>query len=131
MRNPFLWFVFAILISPAIAYFVYRLARELGFLDPPVDRQHELKRTIVVSLFAFLLLVPVGIYGTEKGWPRVWVFFGVVVGLALAFFAAGGIWATRQLWKLRHPELILEAPSHPQEPDAGAAENGGPPADGF
>ncbi len=117
MSRPFLWLLVAVLASPAVAYFVYKLAGGLGFLEPPRDRQHELRRTIIVSLYAFLLFLPVGIYGTEKGWPRVWVLFGAVDGLALAFFAAGGIWATVQLWKLRHPELVLPTPEvSPSEP---------------
>jgi hypothetical protein len=121
--SPFLWLLVAVLAAPAVAYFVYRLAHELGFLDPPVDRQHELKRTIIVSLYAFLLFLPVGIYGTEKGWPRVWVLFGIVDGLALAFFAAGGIWASVQLWRLRHPEVVLPEtlPVRPPEEGDGLA----------
>jgi hypothetical protein len=110
MNGPFIWLVLAVLASPAVAYFVYRLAKELGFLDPPIDRQHDLKRTIVVSLYAFLLFLPVGIYGTEKKWPRVWVFFGLMVGVAMAIFAYGGIRATLELWKLRHPEPVLPSP---------------------
>jgi hypothetical protein len=105
MTRPFLWLVVALMASPAIAYGIYWLARELGFLDPPVDRQHELRRTIIASLYAFLLFLPVGIYGWEKGWPRVWILFGIVDGLAIIFFAAGGIWAGLKLWRLRHPEL--------------------------
>ncbi len=110
MSRPFLWLLVALLASPAVAYYVFRLARELGFLDPPADRQHELKRSIILSLYSFLLFLPVGIYGTEKGWPRVWILFGIVDGLALMFFAAGGVWATVQLWKLRHPPSELPAP---------------------
>jgi hypothetical protein len=115
--SPFLWLLVAVLASPAVAYFIYRLANELGFLDPPVDRQHELKRTIVVSLYAFLLFLPVGIYGTEKKWPRVWVLFGVMVGVAMVIFAYGGIRATLQLWKLRHPEPVAPAPTDSALPE--------------
>jgi hypothetical protein len=104
MSRPVLSLLAALLASPAIAYLAFRLAKELGFLDTPIDRQHELRRTISLSLYAFLLFVPVGIYGFEKGWPRVWVLFGVVDGLALVFFATGGVWAARRLWKLRHPD---------------------------
>ena len=110
MRNPFLWFVVALLAAPAIAYAIYRLARELGFTDPPVDRAHELRRTILTSLFTFLLLLPVGIYGFEKGWPRVWILFGIVDCGAILFFGAAGIWAALQLWRLRHPNEIVESP---------------------
>ncbi|HTD53559.1 MAG TPA: hypothetical protein VK780_11090 [Thermoanaerobaculia bacterium] len=103
MNNAALWFLVAILVAPAASYFVYRVARGLGFLDPPVDRQHELRRTILVSIYCFLLFLPVGIYGFEKGWPRVWILFGILLSLTLVFFAAGGILAGLRLWKIRHP----------------------------
>ena len=48
MKNPALWFLVALLAAPAAGYLVYRLARGLGFLDPPIDLQHELRRTILV-----------------------------------------------------------------------------------
>jgi len=127
MNGSIIWLVVAVLASPAVAYFVYRLAKELGFLDPPIDRQHDLKRTIVVSLYAFLLFLPVGIYGTEKQWPRVWVFFGLMVGVAMAIFAYGGIRATRELWKLRHPEPAVPVGAHPEVENAPVElENEGP-----
>ena len=34
MSRPVLFFVLAIVAAPALAYLVFRLARELGFLDP-------------------------------------------------------------------------------------------------
>jgi hypothetical protein len=106
MSGAFLWLIVVLFASPAIAYGIYRLAQGLGFLDPPVDRAHELRRTILASLFAFLLLLPVGIYGFEKGWPRVWILFGLVDCVAIVFFGAAGIWAALQLWRLRHPEEV-------------------------
>lgn len=109
MNHPALWFLVAILAAPAASYFVYRVARGLGFLDKPVDRQHELRRTILVSIYCFLLFLPVGIYGFEKGWPRVWILFGILLSLTLVFFAAGGILAGVRLWKIRHPQEELEA----------------------
>ncbi|HMF08183.1 MAG TPA: hypothetical protein VKJ00_03535 [Thermoanaerobaculia bacterium] len=121
MNGSFVFLVLAVLASPVVAYFVYRLAKELGFLDPPIDRQHDLKRTIVVSLYAFLLFLPVGIYGTEKQWPRVWVFFGLMVGVAMAIFAYGGIRATRELWKLRHPEPVPPGTADSVLPEAAEA----------
>jgi hypothetical protein len=121
MNRPLLWLLVMLLGAPAAGYLLFRLARGLGFLDPPVDRQHEMRRTILVSLYCFLLLLPVGIYGFEKGWPRAWVLFGVVVSLALVFFSAGGIWAALRLWRLRHPELAK--PESPNiEKDLGSAE---------
>jgi hypothetical protein len=103
MSRSALWLLVTILAAPAAGYFVYRLARGLGFLDPPVDRQHELRRTILVSLYCFLLFLPAGIYGFEKGWPRVWILFGILLSLTLVFFAAGGILAAVRLWRIRHP----------------------------
>src|SRR5262249_61320788 len=47
-------FILALLAAPAFTYFVYRLARGLGFLEPAVDKQHEYRRTILTALFAFL-----------------------------------------------------------------------------
>ncbi len=107
MSRSALWLLVTILAAPAAGYFVYRVARGLGFLEPPVDRQHELRRTILVSLYCFLLFLPAGIYGFEKGWPRVWILFGILLSLALVFFAAGGILAAVRLWRIRHPQAGL------------------------
>jgi uncharacterized membrane protein YedE/YeeE len=119
MTRPFLWLAVALAAAPAFAWIVYRLARGLGFLEPPADRQHELRRSIVVAIYAFLLFLPVLFYGFEKRWPRAWVIFGVVDGLALLFFAASGAWAARALWKLRHGEPVLPEPpaADPEAPD--------------
>jgi hypothetical protein len=119
MTRPFLWLAVALAAAPAFAWIVYRLARGLGFLEPPADRQHELRRSIVVAIYAFLLFLPVLFYGFEKRWPRAWVIFGVVDGLALLFFAASGAWAARALWKLRHAEAVLPepAPAGAEAPD--------------
>lgn len=106
MTRPFVWLAIAIAASPAIAWLVYRLARGLGFLEPPLDRQHELRRTIVLAIYALLLFLPVLFYGFEKGWPRAWVLFGFVDGAALLFFAGSGLWAGRELWRIRHPQAI-------------------------
>ncbi|HEY6147926.1 MAG TPA: hypothetical protein VIZ69_09515 [Thermoanaerobaculia bacterium] len=111
MTRPFLWLAVALAAAPAFAWIVYRLAKGLGFLEPPADRQHELRRTIVVAVYAFLLFLPVLFYGFEKRWPRAWIIFGIVDGLALVFFAASGWWAARALWKLRHPEPELPEPA--------------------
>jgi len=94
----------AVIAAPVIAYFVYRLARGLGFLDPPVDKQHEYRREIIVALYSFLLFLPVLLYGYEKGWPRAWILFGIFNVLALIFFSVSGVWSARRLWRLRHPE---------------------------
>jgi hypothetical protein len=117
MTRPFLWLAIALVSSPALAWLVYRLAKDLGFLEPPLDRQHELRRTIVLAIYSCLLFIPVLIYGSEKRWPGAWIIFGIVDGLALVFFAGSGIWAARTLWKLRHPEPILPVPEA-REPEA-------------
>jgi hypothetical protein len=88
----------------AIAYLVYRLARELGFLEPPADKQHEYRRTIVVALYALLLFVPALFYGFEKGWPRAWVLFGIATGVAFAVTGGIAVWSVVALWRLRHPK---------------------------
>ncbi|HEX7252522.1 MAG TPA: hypothetical protein VF376_06545 [Thermoanaerobaculia bacterium] len=115
MTRSALWLLVAVAASPAIAYLTYRLARELGFLDPPRDQQHEYRRSIVLSIYCFLLFLPIFLFGYDRGWPRVWVLFGIVNGLALLTFGFFGVWSAVRLWRLRHPELseppIADAPS--------------------
>ena len=101
----------ALAAAPALAYGAYRLARGLGFLQPPVDREHELRREIVVALYALLIFLPVLFYGYEKAWPRAWIIFGIFNGLALVVFAVLGGRAAARLWKIRHPK-----PVEPTEP---------------
>lgn len=103
MSRPMRYLVLAVLAAPALTYFVYRLARGLGFLDPPWNKEHEERRTIVVALFAFVLFFSIFLFGYANSWPRVWAVFGVINGLALAIFAGAGTLAARRLWKLRHP----------------------------
>jgi hypothetical protein len=111
--RPVLWMIFSLLAAPAIAWWIYRLAKGLGFLDPPADEQHELRRTILAALYAFLLFLPILIFGFGRGWPRAWVFFGVVNVVALAVFAFAGIRAARRLWSLRFPPVVLPEPEAP------------------
>jgi len=118
MTRSVLWLLVAVAASPAIAYLTYRLARELGFLDPPFDQQHEYRRSIILSIYCFLLFLPVLLFGFDRGWPRVWVLFGIVNGLALLTFGFFGVWAAVRLWRLRHPEL-----QEPQIADPPPAEN--------
>lgn len=117
MSRPFLWMLVALFAAPALAYLAYRVAQRLGFLDPPIDKQHEHRREIAIALYAFLLFLPVLIYGFEKGWPRAWIFFGILNGLALVFFAASGIWSALRLWKLRGPGVSLTAPQEAPPPE--------------
>ena len=99
-----LWtMVLAVCAAPAVAYFVYRLARSLGFLDPPADKQQEYRRTIVVAVYSLLLFLPVLFFGFEKAWPRLWILFGIAAGLVLTVCAAVGVWSAIALWRLRHP----------------------------
>jgi hypothetical protein len=108
----------ALILTPAITYLIYRLARGLGFLDPPASKEQEHRRTITVALYAFLIFLPALFYGYEKGWPRAWVIFGVVNGLALAFFAATGAAAGVKLWRLRHGGNSREGRSSAVPPDS-------------
>jgi len=112
MSRPILLFLLALIAAPALAYLVFRLARELGFLDPSRDLQHEYRRTIAVALYALLLFLSIFLFGWGKGWPRAWIIFGVVNGLALVVFAAVGTVAGIRLWKIRHP-----APPEPASSD--------------
>ena len=119
MTRPMRYLLLALVASPALAYLVYRLAKGLGFLDPPWNREHELRRTILVALFAFLLFLPIFLFGYASAWPRVWAIFGIVNGLALIVFAGVGTAAARRLWLLRHrePEPLIAAPN-PEAEDA-------------
>jgi hypothetical protein len=120
MTRQLFWVLVAIAISPLVAWGIYRLSKELGFLDPPVDKQHELRRAIIVSLYCFLLLLPALLFGFERGWPRIWILFAVVNLLALGFFGVAGVLSVIRLWKIRHPEPELPEilPITP-EPDIG------------
>lgn len=120
MMRAWQLFVLALVAAPALAWGVYRLARELGFLDPPWNAEHEERRTIVASLYALLLFLCVFLYGYANAWPRVWIVFGVANGLALVLFAAIGLRALRRLWKLRHPAPAAPEPAPSEEPGAGA-----------
>lgn len=104
MSRPGFLLVAAVLAAPVAAYLVYFLARGLGFLDPPLSREQELRRAVLAALYAFLVFFPVFLFGWERGWPRVWIAFGVVSGAALAFFAVSGVASAMALWRLRHPD---------------------------
>ena len=104
MSRPMRFLVLAILAAPALTYAVYRLAKGLGFLDPPWSREHEYRRTIIAAIYAFLLFLPILLFGYANAWPRVWWIFGVINGLALVTFVAMGSSAAVRLWRLRHPK---------------------------
>ena len=95
--------VLAFVVAPFVVYGVYRLARGLGFLDPPWNAEHEQRRTIVATIYALLLFLCIFLWGYANAWPRVWAIFGIVNAVALAFFLGLGILAARRLWKIRHP----------------------------
>jgi hypothetical protein len=120
MSRPMRLLMIALIATPAITYAVYRLARGLGYLDPPATKEQEYRRTVTVALYAFLIFLPTFFYGYEKGWPRVWAIFGVINGLALMFFAAMGAAAAVRLWRLRHPlgppSQASPDPSPPESP---------------
>ena len=103
MTRPMRWFVLAVVAAPLVAFGVRRLAKGLGFLDPPWNQEHEHRRTIVVAMYAFLLFLSVFLFGHANAWPRVWAYFGVINAIALVIFAALGATAARRLWALRHP----------------------------
>ena len=42
-------------------------------------------------MYAFLIFLPIFLFGYANEWPRVWAVFGLINGLALLFFAALGI----------------------------------------
>ena len=105
------WFLVAVLLAPVLSYLFYRLAKGLGFLDPPWNAEHEQRRTIVVALYAFLLFLSIFLFGHANAWPRVWAYFGVVNAVALLIFAGLGATAARRLWKLRHPKIEAPAPT--------------------
>ncbi len=111
--------VLAFVAAPFIVYGVYRLARGLGFLDPPWNPEHEERRTIVAALYAFLLFLCIFLFGYANAWPRVWAIFGIVNAVALVLFLAIGAGAARRLWRLRHP-LPEASPAAPEPPDGGA-----------
>jgi uncharacterized membrane protein YedE/YeeE len=103
MSRPVWWLLAALIAAPVAAGLVYRLAKGLGFLAPPASKEQEYRRTIVVALYALLLFLPLFVYGAEKGWPRVWILFGVFNGIALVVLGAVAVWSAYRLWKLRHP----------------------------
>jgi hypothetical protein len=96
--------VLALLATPVLTFVIYRFAKGLGFLDPPISKEHEYRRTILTALFAFLLFLPILLFGFANSWPRVWAIFGLVNLLALLAFGFLGGAAALRLWKLRHPE---------------------------
>lgn len=110
--------VLALLAAPALTYFVYRLAKGLGFLEPPLNKEHEYRRTILAALFALLLFLPILLFGFANAWPRVWWIFGIVNGLALLAFALMGASAALRLWRLRHPEDAVPAAAESGADDA-------------
>jgi len=124
MTRPWKYFVLALVLTPVLAWGVYRLARELGFLDPPWNAEHEERRTIVAALYALMLALCVFLFGFANAWPRVWAAFGIVNAVALVFFAGVGLRAIVRLWKLRHPAAAPVAA--PEDPAADEPADAGP-----
>jgi drug/metabolite transporter superfamily protein YnfA len=121
MTRPWKFFVLALVLAPVLAWAVYRLAKELGFLDPPWNPEHEERRTIIAALYALMLSLCVFLFGYANAWPRVWAAFGVVNALSLLFFTAVGVRAIVRLWRLRHPSTapLPETPASEEPADAG------------
>ena len=111
MSRPMKWFLLAVLAAPLVSYLIYRLAKGLGFLDPPWNAEHEQRRTIVAALYAFLLFLSIFLFGYANAWPRVWALFGVVNAITLLVFVGLGATAARRLWRLRHPKTEPAAPT--------------------
>jgi hypothetical protein len=101
--------VLAFVVAPFLVFGVYRLARGLGFLDPPWNPEHEQRRTIVAAIYALLLFLCIFLFGYANAWPRVWAIFGIANAAALVFFLALGVVAARRLWKMRHPATDVPA----------------------
>ena len=116
MTRPMRYLVAAVAAAPFVAWGVYRLAKELGFLDPPWNREHEQRRTILAALFALLLFGAVFLFGHANAWPRAWAIFGLIDGLALLFFAGAGLVAGWRLWKIRHPKPPVAVADPSDEP---------------
>lgn len=114
MTRPMRYLALAVAAAPILTWGIYRLAKGLGFLDPPWNREHEERRTIVAALFAFVLFLSIFLFGHANAWPRVWAVFGLINALALAGFGGAGVLAARRLWKLRHPK----AEAAPEPPPA-------------
>lgn len=102
MNRAWRLFALSLVAAPALGFLVYRLAKGLGYMDPPANKEQEYRRTVSAALYAFLLFVPVFIYGYEKGWPRAWIFFAIINAIALLFFGAIGTRTGVLLWRLRH-----------------------------
>jgi hypothetical protein len=115
MTRPAMLLLAAVVASPVAALLVHRLAKELGFLDAPVSKEQELKRGVLVAIYALLVFLPVFLFGWERRWPRAWVAFGVLSGAALIYFAASGALSASRLWRLRHPvpRDVTPAPAEP------------------
>lgn len=122
MTRPWRFLVLALLAAPALTFAVYRLAKGLGFLDPPWNKEHEYRRTIIAAVYAILLFLPIFLFGYTNAWPRVWWIFGVINALALVAFAAMGCAAVVRLWRLRHPERAAS-------PEELASDGATPPSD--
>jgi hypothetical protein len=105
--------VLALVVAPLLVYGVYRLARGLGFLDPPWNPEHGERRTIVAAIYALLLFLCIFLFGYANAWPRVWAIFGIVNAAALVFFLALGVAAARRLWKMRHSASDVPAAALP------------------
>ncbi|HEY7370094.1 MAG TPA: hypothetical protein VIA29_09420 [Thermoanaerobaculia bacterium] len=122
MTRPVWLFLAALVLAVPITVGIYRAARGLGFLDPPWNAEHKERRTIVASLYALLLTLPLLFFGALLGWPRLWKYMGIVNGLAAVTFTLAGALAARRLWRIRHPLPEMAIPPASSEMPADADE---------
>jgi cytochrome b561 len=119
--TPRVWlFLAALVLAVPITWSIHRIAQKLGFLDPPWNAEHRERRTIVASLYALLLTLPLLFFGALLGWPRIWLYVGIVNALAALAFTLIGVLAARRLWRLRNPRP--EPVPEPGAPPAPAIE---------
>jgi hypothetical protein len=122
MTRAWRWLVLAFVVAPFVVYGVFRLARGLGFLDPPWNAEHEQRRTIVAAVYALLLFLCIFLFGYANAWPRVWAIFGIVNAVALVFFLGLGVLAARRLWTLRHPAPVVPTSVEAESSDSSTEE---------
>jgi hypothetical protein len=113
MTRPVWLFAIGVVLAVPITFGIHRLAKGLGFLDPPWNPEHRERRAIVASLYALLLTLPLLFFGALLGWPRIWALVGIANGIAALVALGTGALAVRRLWRLRHPRVEIAATGDP------------------
>jgi hypothetical protein len=119
MTRPVWMFAAAMVLAVPISIGIQRVAKGLGFFDPPWNPEHRERRTIVASLYALLLTLPLLFLGALLGWPRMWKYLGIINALAAVVFLIAGALAARRLWRMRHTRGEGAAVPEPAPPAAG------------